>query len=136
MHRVNLSLHELFQALADPFRIRLVALLLKSKDEICLCEFSESLDEPEYKLSRHVKVLKSSGFLNSIRDGKWIYHSLVRDQKYLKYIYQAIEAFPDDDNQLKKDFQRFQKRTVYREKGRCQQPSRIANESSGKRARA
>lgn len=132
MHRINVGLHELFQALSDPSRVRIVKLMISAQSEVCLCELSEALEEPEYKLSRHVKLLKTNGLITSIRDGKWIYHSLVKDQKYLKLIFAAVEQFPDSDKQSAKDFTRFKKRKLLREGGRCQQPSRIADSWEGK----
>lgn len=129
MHRVNVALHELFQALSDPYRIRIVRLLLESKSELCLCELSEALEEPEYKLSRHVKILKTSGLVSSVRDGKWIYHSLVKDEKYLKLLHKAVSVFPDSDSQLARDLARFKKRITMRESGRCRQPSGITEEN-------
>ena len=133
MHRVNVDLHELFQALSDSYRIRIVRLIQEVNGELCLCELSEALNEPEYKLSRHVKILKSHGLLTSIRDGKWIYHSLVKDQKFLKTILKAISEFPSGDRQLKEDLGRFKKRLKLRDRGRCQVPSRIpVQESRGK----
>ncbi len=125
MHRVNVDLHELFQALADPYRIRVVRLMLEAKGELCLCELSESLDEPEYKLSRHIKILKGAGFLKSVRDGKWIYHSLVKNENYLKAILKAVAIFPDSEGQTKSDVARFNKRALRRSNGRCTVPSRI-----------
>lgn len=133
MHRVNVDLHELFQALADPYRIRMVRLLLVAQDELCLCEFSEALHQPEYKLSRHLKVLKNAGLLKSVRDGKWIYHSLVRNQNYLKAILKAIILFPDFEGLTQTDFARFKKRAMKRSNGRCKILSRVI-ESSEKKA--
>lgn len=92
MYRVGIELHEVFGALSDPTRIRIIRLLLTTKDEVCLCELSDSLDEPEYKLSRHVKVLKSAGLITSIRDGKWVYHGLVKDHPYLKMLYRTVHG--------------------------------------------
>jgi ArsR family transcriptional regulator len=123
MHQINLNLHELFQALSDPSRIRIVRLLLRAESELCLCELSESLNEPEYKLSRHLKILKNSGLISSTRDGKWIYHSLVSNKKYLKSIFQAVRAFPDENKSSEKDFLRFKKRVQLRDNGRCRQNS-------------
>lgn len=128
MHRVNVALHELFQALSDPYRTRIIRLMLESKTELCLCELSEALEEPEYKLSRHVKILKSSGLIASMRDGKWIYHSLVNDEKYLKLIHKAVAVFPDSEKQLARDLSRFKKRLNMRESGRCRQPNRMIEE--------
>lgn len=102
----------------------MVSLMLRAKSEMCLCELSDSLEEPEYKLSRHLKVLKSSGILTSTRDGKWIYHSLVKN-RYLKAIYAAVRAYPDTSKQFEKDLRRFEKRILLRESGRCRQPSRM-----------
>lgn len=128
MHRINIALHEIFQALADPYRVRIVRLMLNSKTELCLCELSEALEEPEYKLSRHVKLLRSSGVIASVRDGKWIYHSLVENEKFLKLLHKAVFAFPDTDGEAKKDLSRFEKRLAKRESGRCRQPSSIIDE--------
>lgn len=125
MHSVNISLHEIFQALSDPYRIRIVRLMLAVKGEVCLCEISESLNEPEYKLSRHIKILKTSGLLKSVRGGKWIYHSLVKDQKFLLTTYKALTEFDGAKGDLKSDLDRFNKRLKLREKGRCQVPSRV-----------
>lgn len=129
MKEVNSSLHELFQALSDPYRIRVVALMLRTESEMCLCELSGSLGEPEYKLSRHLKVLKASGILNSKRDGKWIYHSLVKD-KHLKFIHDAIRSYPETDKQIEADFRRFQRRLKLREGGRCRQSPKIHGEAT------
>lgn len=104
--------------------------MLRTKSEMCLCELSESLNEPEYKLSRHIKILKSSGLVSSLRDGKWVYHSLVQDKKYLKLILRAVAVFPDSGRQFEKDLVRFEKRLSLRKGGRCRQPSKVSDESS------
>ena len=124
MHIVNVQADELFQALADPYRIRMVRLMLSVKSEICLCELSDCLLEPEYKLSRHLKILKQAGLINSVRDGKWIYHSLVQDQKYLTAILQTVALLPDN-GEFKIDLDRFKKRLKLREKGRCTMGTRF-----------
>tara|TARA_B110001454_G_scaffold219192_1_gene251171 strand:- start:56322 stop:56738 length:417 start_codon:yes stop_codon:yes gene_type:complete len=128
MHRINITLHEIFQALSDPYRIRILRLMLSSKTELCLCELSEALKEPEYKLSRHVKILRSSGVIASVRDGKWIYHSLVQSEKFLKLIHKAVAAFPDFDSEAAHDLHRFEKRLSKREAGRCRQASQVTDE--------
>jgi ArsR family transcriptional regulator len=119
MHRVGVEIHEIFSSLSDPIRIRILRLLLKTKEEVCLCELSDSLDEPEYKLSRHLKVLKSAGLITSFRDGKWVYHGLIQNTRYLKTLYRAIQSFPDDTKLSIKDLVRFKKRLSLREDGRC-----------------
>lgn len=133
MHSVGIELHQVFSALSDPIRIRIIRLMLAAKDEVCLCELSDSLNEPEYKLSRHVKVLKSAGLITSARDGKWVYHGLVKDARYLKTLFSAVNSFPNDSKLSSKDLARFHKRLTLREGGRCKSTSPAEN-SESKRA--
>lgn len=95
-------------------------LLIQNKGEICSCELVDSLQEPEYKISRHIKVLKSSGLITAERDGKWIYHGLIRDEKFLKTLYKSILEFPDSTGSFEKDHVQFQKRRKLRKADRCQ----------------
>lgn len=133
MHRVGIEIHQVFSALADPTRIRIIRLLLAAQDEVCLCELSNSLNEPEYKLSRHVKVLKSAGLLSSVRDGKWVYHGLVKDAPYLKTLFRAVGRFPDDSKISAKDVARFKKRLEVRVGGRCKTDSAKINVADSRR---
>ena len=55
----------------------MVRLLAVTKEELCLCEMVDSLLEPQYKLSRHLKILKQSGLLTAQKEGRWVYHRLV-----------------------------------------------------------
>lgn len=110
----------IFQALSDPTRIRIVRLLSATGHEACLCELVDSLLEPEYKLSRHVKVLKSAGFLKSRKDGRWVYHCLVSDVSYLDSLYDSIKQLPDSEGSYKQDLANFKRRLKLREDGRCQ----------------
>ena len=114
MHLVNVEPAELFQALAEPTRIRIVRLLATTKEEACLCELVDSLLEPQYKLSRHLKILKQSGFLTTQKDGRWVYHRLVKGHTYLTHVYATIKMLPDARKVFAADLERFQQRTCAR----------------------
>ncbi|RYZ92229.1 MAG: metalloregulator ArsR/SmtB family transcription factor [Proteobacteria bacterium] len=134
MHRVSVGLHEIFQALSDPTRIRIVQLLLNSSTPLCLCDFAEALSEPEYKLSRHIKLLRSAGLLSAEREGKWIYHSLVKEEKYIKSVMKSIELFPVSAPSSG-DLLRLNKRISRRSGGKCKEvdelkPEKIRNKES------
>lgn len=116
---VNLKAEALFQALADPTRIRLVRLLTSSGEEACLCEFVDSLLEPPYKLSRHLKVLRQAGLLSSEKDGRWVYHRLVSEPRYLELLHATVQALPDPNLIYQADLARFKERMCLREGGRC-----------------
>jgi ArsR family transcriptional regulator len=119
MHSVAVRFPEVFQALADPTRLRIVRLLAATNKEACLCELVDSLLEPQYKLSRHLKILKQGGLLTAEKEGRWVYHQLVSDRSYLKCLYAAIKLLPDVEREFATDLARFRKRMRLRERGRC-----------------
>ena len=119
MHRVAVDPTSYFQALSDPIRVRIVRLLADSGVEACLCDLSDSLEEPDYKLSRHVKVLRQSGILSAEKEGRWVYHKVIRDIASLKHLYAAVQSLPDTEKVYASDLKRLRKRTEARESARC-----------------
>lgn len=66
---------QFFKVLADPTRLRL-AILLAIKGEVCVCELAGALDEPQYKVSRHLGIMRSNGLVEVRRNGTWMYYRL------------------------------------------------------------
>jgi ArsR family transcriptional regulator len=64
-----------FQALADPTRLRALMLMM-AEGEVCVCEITYALDEPQPKISRHLAAMRSEGYIMDRRDARWIYYSL------------------------------------------------------------
>lgn len=67
--------HEVFKALADPTRLRIVCLLLDG--ELCVCDLTEVLQIPQPTVSRHMATLKQHGLAADRRAGKWVHYTLV-----------------------------------------------------------
>jgi ArsR family transcriptional regulator len=65
---------EMLQALSDPLRIMITRLLLER--ELCVCELVDALEEPQYKVSRHLAILRNAGFLRDWREGAWIHYEI------------------------------------------------------------
>jgi DNA-binding transcriptional ArsR family regulator len=65
---------DIHQALSDPLRILIVRVLLER--ELCVCEIVRALKEPQYKVSRHLAVLKKAGLLRGWRDGIWMHYQI------------------------------------------------------------
>lgn len=120
MHLLNNHSETLFQALTDITRVRVIRLFAVTNEEACLCELVDSLSEPEYKLSRHIKILRNSGLLTAHKEGRWVYHRLVSGPAHLEALYETIRVLPDTDGLFKKDLASFKKRLRLREGGRCQ----------------
>ena len=119
MHLIAIHAPEVFQALADPTRLRIVRLLATTREESCLCELVDSLWEPQYKLSRHLKILRQSGLLTAEKEGRWVYHRLVGGRRYLTRLWATIRLIPDAHGEFASDLARFRKRISLREAGRC-----------------
>ena len=76
--KVKPDLSQLFAALADRTRLRLLHLL--NAGEVCVCYFVEVLGESQPKISRHLAYLRRVGLVHARRDGKWIHYSLARPE--------------------------------------------------------
>jgi ArsR family transcriptional regulator len=70
---------ELFKALGDPARVRIMNVLAGADDAICACEFEPTLGLSQPTVSHHLKKLTDAGLLEREQRGKWAYFSLKRD---------------------------------------------------------
>ena len=119
MHVVNIQPELVFQALADATRVRILRVLGASRGEGCLCELVDSLLEPQYKLSRHIKILRQAGLLTAAKEGRFVYHRPVLRPVHLEKLYDTIRALPDAQGAFAADLRRFRNRMRLRESGRC-----------------
>jgi ArsR family transcriptional regulator len=70
---------DVFRALGDPARVRIVNLLATSGEPVCVCEFVEPLGLSQPTVSHHLKRLLDVGLLDREQRGKWAYFSLRRE---------------------------------------------------------
>ena len=70
----HLPLAELFQALADPSRLRIVALLRSM--ELSVGELAQVLGQSQPRVSRHVRILADSGLIDRHKEGSWVFLAL------------------------------------------------------------
>lgn len=64
-----------FKVLSDPIRLRL-AVLLAVKGQLCVCVLADALRQPQYKISRHLGILRRQGLVEVRRKGTWMYYRL------------------------------------------------------------
>ena len=83
------------QALSDPIRVRMLAMMAEGRsccdlpdlgvpaeDEdngICVCEFEDYFGMGQSKVSYHMRKLKDAGLVREERRGKWSFYSLDRE---------------------------------------------------------
>jgi ArsR family transcriptional regulator len=71
---------ELFKALGDPARVRIVNVLATSGGEpVCVCHLVEPLGLAQPTVSHHLKRLLDAGLVEREQRGKWAYFSLRSD---------------------------------------------------------
>lgn len=70
---------ELFKALSDPARVRIVNLLAAARVPLCACDLNEPVGLSQPTVSHHLKKLVEAGLLEREQRGRWAYFSLRRD---------------------------------------------------------
>ncbi|MBI4563417.1 MAG: metalloregulator ArsR/SmtB family transcription factor [Planctomycetes bacterium] len=67
----------LLKTLGEPTRLRLAA-LLAVKGETCVCYLAEALGEADFKVSRHLGILRAAGVVEARREGTWMHYRLAK----------------------------------------------------------
>jgi DNA-binding transcriptional ArsR family regulator len=72
--RTYAELAEIFRALGDPTRAKIVFSLLHQ--DLCTCDLAELTGISESAVSQHIRILRSLRLVKSRRTGKQVFHSL------------------------------------------------------------
>jgi ArsR family transcriptional regulator, arsenate/arsenite/antimonite-responsive transcriptional repressor len=70
---------ELFKALGDPARVRIVNCLATAGEPVCICDLNGPLGLAQPTVSHHMKKLVDAGLVQREQRGKWAFFSLKRD---------------------------------------------------------
>jgi ArsR family transcriptional regulator, arsenate/arsenite/antimonite-responsive transcriptional repressor len=71
------GLAQVFKALGDPVRLRLVSLIgAHQGGEVCVCDLTTAFDLSQPTISHHLKVLREAGIITSERRSTWVYYRL------------------------------------------------------------
>jgi ArsR family transcriptional regulator len=76
---ISLPLADLFQALADPTRVRILALLRLM--ELSVGELALVLGQSQPRVSRHLKILADAGVVERRKEGSWVFLTLADPQR-------------------------------------------------------
>ncbi len=80
----------IFKALADPTRLRILALLNRS--ELTVQELTQILEIGQSRISHHLRVLLEAEILSVKRQGTWGCYRLSRDNPFFSTIFPSIET--------------------------------------------
>jgi ArsR family transcriptional regulator len=95
---------ELFKALADVTRLRILNLLVQG--ELCVCDIMGVLGIGQSKASRHLAYLRNVGLVDDRRNGVWMYYTLARadgltHKRILEWLAEATTELPQAAADLK-----------------------------------
>ena len=102
------KLEKIFLALADKTRLRLLSLM--REQEICVCFFTEILNESQPKISRHLAYLRNAGLVETRREGKWMHYRILEPEDKIveKILYDSLNALAEHQL-IKKDYENLAK---------------------------
>jgi len=89
-------------AINDETRVKILK-FIAMHGPLCVCDLENSFNMLQSRLSRHLKILKDSGYLSVKRVGKWGYYSIRTpiDRFRLQAI-EEIKALPIELPELKR----------------------------------
>ena len=87
-----LPLADLFQAVSDPTRLRIVALLARM--ELSVGELAQLLDQSQPRVSRHVRILAEAGIVDRRKEGSWVFLAIADGERTGRLL-QLIDAWTD-----------------------------------------
>jgi Predicted transcriptional regulators len=112
---------EIFKALSEESRLRIIALLIEN--EMCVCEIEECLNMTQSNASRHLTELRRSGLLESYKKAQWTYYKISdkfkEEHKSLwEYIQSKIVEIPS----YQVDYEQYKKCLTIDTCSNCQKP--------------
>jgi ubiquinone/menaquinone biosynthesis C-methylase UbiE len=87
-----LPLSDRFQALADPTRLRILALLRLM--ELSVGELAQILGQSQPRVSRHLKILGDAGVVERRKEGSWVFLTLA-DAERAAPLFALIDQWAD-----------------------------------------
>src|SRR5688500_3310779 len=84
----------IFQSLADPTRLRILALLRAM--ELSVGELAQVLGQSQPRVSRHVKILIDAGLAERRKEGSWVFLSLCADR--VEPLFVLLDSWGESDS--------------------------------------
>ena len=85
------ALVDMFQAMSDSSRLRIVALLRQA--ELAVGEIAQLLEQSQPRVSRHIRILEEAQLVERRKEGSWVFVRLVRSARVFA-LHQLIDAVP------------------------------------------
>ncbi len=67
---------EKYKALGCEVRMRILLLLIKREEGLYVCDLTAILEQPQYNISKHLRVLKKASLVIENREGKKVLYKI------------------------------------------------------------
>jgi ArsR family transcriptional regulator len=100
---------KIFKALSDPNRLRILKML--QTKSLCVCEITDVLQLATSTVSKHLSILKSTGFIIETKDGKWVNYLINPrpSDARISSVLSTLDFWISDDQMIISDKQKVQK---------------------------
>ena len=106
-------LSEIFKALGDMTRLRILNLL--SRQELCVCQINEVLKLTQPNASKHLNKLKFAGIITCRKVSQWCFYQVDQNfvdsnsllYQYLSVKWSEVDQFKDDTEKLQLTINRY-----------------------------
>ena len=92
---------EVLRAAGEPSRLRILALL--AAEELAVMELCQIMDQSQPRVSRHLRLLTSSGLVERFPDGGWAFYRLTADPARRAILDQVLTIVDEHDAALSRD---------------------------------
>ena len=107
-----------FKALSDMTRLKIMWLLLSIDSKICASEIIDVLNENQYNVSKHLKILLNAGLIYKKKEGKWtFYYYRSGDEGFDSEVRRTVMSIPGE--LMAGEVARCRKRLAMRVDGKC-----------------
>lgn len=72
----------LWKAIADPYRLTMLATLAAAEDAVCVCDFTDALPLNQPTVSHHLRILREASLVTCERRGTWVYYRIAADARH------------------------------------------------------
>jgi len=105
MAKNKYNVENLFSALADRTRLRLINLIGDS--EVCVCFLVEILKISQPKISRHLAYLRRARVVTARREGKWMHYRLTEPpDEHAARIFRELRTSLSEHPEFQRDRER------------------------------
>jgi ArsR family transcriptional regulator len=78
------------KALADPTRLRLLDLLARQTQPLCVCDLTTQFAQHQPTISHHLRLLRQAGLIEGTKRGVWSYYAATEEGKRSLSLIEAL----------------------------------------------